>query len=176
MISKKMLTLMLLLCLPLAIACGPKETAETDTSDMSDTATTTSEKEQPGTEQPGDLNPVEAQMAVDDVTLGKSMNSDNTIPAEAQGDDFAPGDTVHLSMEVGDTPAGSLVKVVWFGPNETRIGEETQTVNEGDKYKAFHSTDTASWAKGDYRAEVWIGDEKVNQQQFQIVDSSEAGR
>ncbi len=176
MSSKKMLALTLLLCLPLAIACGPKETAETDTSDMSDTATTTSETEQPGTEQAGDLNPVEAQMAIDDVTLGKSMNADNTIPAEAQGDDFAPGDTVHLSMEVGDTPAGSLVKVVWFGPNETRIGDETKTVNAGDKYLAFHSTDTASWAKGDYRAEVWIGDEKVNQQQFQIVDSSEAGR
>ena len=174
--AKKMLALMLLLALPLAIACGPKETAETDTSDMSDTATTTSETEQPGTEQPGDLNPVEAQMAVDDVTLGKGMSPDNTIPAEQQGDDFAPGDTVHLSMEVGDTPAGSLVKVVWFGPGETRVGEETKTVNQGDKHVAFHSTDTASWAKGDYRAEVWIGDEKVNTQQFQIVDAGDAGR
>ena len=174
--AKKMLALMLLLALPLAIACSPKETAETDTSDMSDTATTTSETEQAGTEQAGDLNPVEAQMAIDDVTLGKSMNPDNTIPAEHQGDDFAPGDEVHLSMEVGDTPAGSLVKVVWFGPGETRVGEETKTVNQGDTYLAFHSTDTASWAKGDYRAEVWIGDEKVNTQQFQIVDAGDAGR
>ena len=171
MSTKKMLALLLLLMLPLAIACGPNETAETDDSDMSDTATTTSE-----TEQPGDLNPVEAQMAVDDVTLGKGMNPDNTIPQDQQGDDFAPGDMVHLSMEVGDTPAGSLVKVVWFGPNETRIDDETKTVNAGDKYVAFHSPDTASWEKGDYRAEVWIGDEKVNQQQFQIVDKDEAGR
>ena len=177
MISKKMLALMLLLvCLPLALACSPRETAETDDSDRSDTATTTSEQEQPGTEQAGDLNPVEAQMAIDDVTLGHSMNPDNTIPADQQGDDFAPGETVHLAMEVGDTPAGSLVKVVWFGPGETRIGDETKTVNTGDKYLAFHSADTASWAKGDYRAEVWIGDEKVNQQQFQIVDKDEAGR
>ena len=173
---KKMLILLLALCLPLAIACGPNETAETDDSDRSDTATTTSEQEQPGTDQPGDLNPVEAQMAVDDVTIGHNMNPDGTIPADQQGDDFAPGETVHLSMEVGDTPAGSLVKVVWFGPGETRIGEETKTVNEGDKYLMFHSADTGSWAKGDYRAEVWIGDEKVNQQQLQIVDKEEAGR
>ena len=41
---------------------------------------------------------------------------------------------------------------------------------------AFHSADTGSWAKGDYRAEVWIGDEKVNQQQFQIVDAANAGK
>jgi hypothetical protein len=177
MSSKKILTLcLLLLCLPLAIACGPKETAERDDSDLSDTATTTSEKEQPGTEQPGDLNPVEAQMAIDDVTLGHSTAPDGTIAADQQGDDFAPGEKVHLSMEVGDTPAGSLVKVVWFGPGETRIGEETKTVNTGDKYLTFQSADTGSWAKGDYRAEVWIGDEKVNQQQFQIVDKDEAGR
>ena len=68
------------------------------------------------------------------------------------------------------------MKVVWFGPGETRVGEETKTVNQGDKHVAFHSTDTASWAKGDYRAEVWIGDEKVNTQQFQIVDAGDAGR
>src|SRR5215210_44473 len=147
MISKKRLALMLLLlCLPLAIACGPKETAETD--DPDDTATTVSEKEKAGINQPGDLNPIEAQTMIDDVTIGHNMNPDNTIPADQQGDDFAPGDTVHLAMEVGDTPAGSAVKVVWFGPNETRIGDETKTVNAGDKYLAFHSTDTSSWAKG----------------------------
>ena len=42
--------------------------------------------------------------------------------------------------------------------------------------KSFESAATTSWAKGDYRAEVWIGDEKVNTQQFQIVDKSEAGK
>ncbi len=174
--AKKMLALTLLLALPLAIGCGKKEGAETDTSDMSDTATTTSETEQPGTEQAGDLNPVEAQIAIDDVTIGKSMGADGTIAADQQGDDFAPGDTVHVAMNVGDTPAGSLVKVVWFGPNETRIGDETKTINAGDTNVSFHSTDTTSWAKGDYRAEVWIGDEKVNTQQFQIVDAGDAGR
>jgi hypothetical protein len=172
--TRAVLVLLLLLALPLALACGPRETAETD--DPDDTATQTSEQEQPGTNGEGDLNPLEAQMAVDDVTLGHDMNPDYTIPQDQQGDDFAPGETVHLSMEVGDTPAGSAVKVVWYGPGETQVGEETKTVNAGDKYLAFHSNDTASWAKGDYRAEVWIGDEKVNTQQFQIVDKSEAGR
>ena len=60
--------------------------------------------------------------------------------------------------------------------NETRIGEEEKTVETGAQYLTFQSTDTASWAKGDYRAEIWIGDEKVNQQQFQIVDAGDAGR
>ena len=170
----KMLSVLLLLMLPLAIACGPKEPAETD--DPDDTATSTSEQEKAGVDQPGDLNPVEAQTMVDDVTIGHSTAADGSIPADQQGDDFAPGEVVHVSMEVGDTPAGSAVKVAWFGPGETRVSEETKTVNAGDHYLPFESGDTASWAKGDYRAEVWIGDEKVNTQQFQIVDKTEAGK
>ncbi|MFL6202214.1 MAG: hypothetical protein ACJ76J_23835 [Thermoanaerobaculia bacterium] len=172
--AKKMLVLLLLLMLPLAIACGPKEKAESD--DPDDTATSVSEQEKSGVNQPGDLNPVEAQTMIDDVTIGHSTAADGSIAADQQGDDFAPGEEIHVSMEVGDTPAGSAVKVVWFGPGETRIDEETKTVNAGDHYLAFQSKDSTSWAKGDYRAEVWIGDEKVNTQQFQIVDKSEAGR
>ena len=172
--AKKMLVLLLLLMLPLALACGPKEQAESD--DPDDTATSTTEQEKAGVDQPGDLNPVEAQTMIDDVTIGHSTAADGSIAADQQGDDFAPGEEIHVSMEVGDTPAGSAVKVVWFGPGETRIDEETKTVNAGDHYLAFQSKDSTSWAKGDYRAEVWIGDEKVNTQQFQIVDKSEAGR
>jgi hypothetical protein len=77
-------------------------------------------------------------------------------------------------MEVGDAPATSPVKVVWYGPNETKIGEETKTVSSGQKYLNFTATDTSSWAMGDYRAEVWVGDEKVNEQQFNIVEASDA--
>jgi hypothetical protein len=173
MLTKKMLLFLLVLALPLALACG-HETAETD--DKDDTATTTSEQEKAGVDQPGDLNPVEAQTMVDDVTIGHSTNPDGTIPQDQQGDDFAPGEEVHISMEVGDTPAGSAVKVVWYGPGETQVGEETKTVAAGNTYLAFQSSDTGSWAKGDYRAEVWIGDEKVNTQQFQIVDKADAGK
>ncbi|MES1243437.1 MAG: hypothetical protein ABUT39_17640 [Acidobacteriota bacterium] len=170
----KLLSVLLLLLLPLAIACKPKEQAEAD--DKDDTATTVSETEKPGVNAPGDLNPVEAQTMIDDVTIGHSTAADGSIAADQQGDDFAPGEVVHVSMEVGDTPAGSAVKVVWYGPGETKVGEETKTVVAGDHYKSFESAATTSWAKGDYRAEVWIGDEKVNTQQFQIVDKSEAGK
>ncbi|HYH47035.1 MAG TPA: hypothetical protein VEG34_15235 [Thermoanaerobaculia bacterium] len=175
MTTKKIAALLLPCGLVLGLACA-REGAEVDSSDPSDTAVQATETELPGTDQPGDLNPVEAQIAVDDVTIGKQVGADGVIPAESQGDDFAPGETVHVTMNVGDTPAGSQVKVVWYGPNETKIGEETKSVEAGRAQLAFQSTDTGSWQKGDYRAEVWIGDEKVNQQQFQVVDASESGR
>lgn len=150
----------------LAIACGKDETA--------DPTTQVATAEQPGVQSPTDLAPVTAQTYIDDVTIGSELGPDGSMVTGKTGDDFAPGQAVHLSMEVGDTPAASAVKVVWYGPNETKIGEETKNVTAGQKYLTFSAADTASWAKGDYRAEVWIGDEKVNQQQFQIVDATKA--
>lgn len=169
----KLLTMLLLCAMPFALACKTQESAEVD--DADDTATTVTEQEVAGVDQPGDLNPVEAQTMVDDVTIGHKVNADGMIDAPDQGDDFAPGDTVHVVMTVADAAAGSAVKVAWFGPGETRINEETKNVDTGVKYLDFQA-DTTGWEKGDYRAEVWIGDEKVNTQQFQVVDASEAGR
>lgn len=149
-----------------AMACGRDETAEPVTE-----ATTT---EQPGVTETGDLAPTTAQSYIDDVTIGSELAPDGSMVAGKTGDDFAPGSPIHLTMEVGDAPPSSAVKVVWYGPNETLIGEETKPVVAGQKYLSFTAQNTASWAKGDYRAEVWTGDEKVNQQQFQIVDAANA--
>lgn len=149
-----------------AIGCGRDETAEAP-------ATTTT-VEQPGTASPADVAPITAQTWIDDVTIGSELAADGSMVPGKTGDDFAPGQPIHLTMEVGDAPPASTVKVVWYGPNETMIGEENKPVVSGQKYLSFTAQDTASWAKGDYRAEVWIGDEKVNTQQFQIVDAENA--
>ena len=165
----KLSTMILLaLTLTIAIGCGRDETAEPPS-----TATTA---EQPGVTNPADVAPQVAQSWIDDVTIGHEVGADGSMVTGKGGDDFAPGQAVHVSMEVGDAPPGSAVKVVWYGPNETKIGEENKPVVSGQKYLHFTSSDTASWAKGDYRAEVWIGDEKVNTQQCQIVDAAGAGK
>jgi hypothetical protein len=164
---KRSFVLMLILLSTVALfACGRDETAEPP-------ATTTT-VEQPGVESPADVAPITAQTWIDDVTIGSELAPDGSMVAGKTGDDFAPGQPIHLTMEVGDAPPASAVKVIWYGPNETKIGEESKPVVAGQKYLSFTAADTASWAKGDYRAEVWIGDEKVNQQQFQIVDADKA--
>jgi hypothetical protein len=146
--------------------CGREEPQEAPA-----TATT---QEQPGTEGASDVSPVNAQTWIDDVTIGSELDPEGKMVEGKTGDDFAPGQPVHLAMEVGDAPEGSAVKVVWYGPNDTQVGEETKPVTPGQKYLNFSAADTSGWQKGDYRAEVWIGDEKVNQQMFQIVDASKA--
>lgn len=169
----KTLAWMLAAVLPLTLACKPTEQAETD--DPSDTAAQATPAELPGADAPSDLSPPGAQAMIDDVTIGHKV-TDGIISPEDQGDDFAPGDPVHLTMKVGDAPAGSEVKVLWYGPGEAKIGEDAKSVASGVTTLAFQAPDTSSWQKGDYRAEIWIGDEKVNQQTFNLTDKSGSGR
>ncbi len=152
-------------------ACQKKE-AEPDVSETTPMAT---ESEIPGTSSPSDLSPAAAEARIDDVTTGHALAADGSIDSSQVGDDFAPGETVHIAMKVGDTPAGSAVKVVWYGPEDKRIDEESKTVETGQTYLNFQA-DTKGWAKGDYRAEIWIGDENVNTERFQVVDAANAGR
>src|SRR4030095_557217 len=111
-------------------ACSPRDVDRAQPNAEEKTPRVT-ETEKPGVNAPGDLNPVEAQMRVAAWRLGPEVGPDGAIVTGETGDDFAPGTLVHLSMEVGDTPAGSAIKVVWFGPRETRLDEETQPVPTG---------------------------------------------
>ena len=155
----------LAVCVILAGACREEEAPPT-----------TSTSEMAGTTNPTDVSPMAAQTWLDDVTIGKTVGADGAIPAGQTGDDFAPGQPVVIAIETADAPAGSAVKVIWYGPGEIVIAEEQKDVVAGAKYLNFTAASTRSWAKGDYRAEVWVGDEKVNTQQFQIVDAAKAGK
>ncbi len=136
----------------------------------------TSTTEVAGVGSPNDVSPINAQTWVDDVTIGHQIGADGAMVTGQGGDDFAPGQPIHISMKVDDAPQNTAVKLVWYGPNETKIGEESKNVAPGQQYLTFSTTDTKTWAKGDYRAELWVGDEKVNTQQFQIVDAAAAGK
>jgi len=153
--------------------CGRENASEAPAA-APDTSAQGGPTEQPGTDSPSDVSPTTAQTWLDDFSIGSEIAPDGTIPAGKGGDDFAPGQAVYLSMEVNDAPPTTPVKVIWYGPNDTKIGEESKQVTQGEKYLSFTASDTKSWAKGDYRAEIWVGDEKVNQQQFNITDASKA--
>ena len=168
---KRLFFVVLVACVATLFAsCHKEETAATTET----TATAASTSEIPSTTSPNDLSPVKAQMFIDDVTIGHEVGADGTIPAGKTGDDFAPGETVNIAMKVNDAPVGSAVKVVFFGPGEKNLGEETKQTS-GAKFLTFQKS-TKGWAKGDYRADVFIGDEKVNTQQFQVVDAAGAGK
>jgi hypothetical protein len=141
-----------------------------------DVNTQASEHEKPGIDAAGDVSTPVAQAMVDDVDIGLAVAADGRIPTRSLTDDFVPGETIYLTMDVSDATPGTAVKVVWYGPGEKRIGEESQKVANGSSVLSFKKDGTQGWAPGDYRAEVWLGDEKVNDESFNIVSARTASK
>lgn len=137
-----------------------------------DKAPATAEK--PGISKPGDVSPPVAQAMVDDVNIGLALASDGRVPADSSPDDFLPGEDIYLTMDVSDAPPGTAIRVVWFGPGERQIATQAKTVAAGVSTLKFVKQDTQGWKPGDYRAEVWVGDEKVNDERFDIVSTRSA--
>ena len=160
----KALVFLCAIALVVAAACKKEEAAPAETSTT----------EIAGTTNPTDVSPVTAEAWLDDFTLGHELAADGTIVTGRTGDDFAPGQAIILAMKTTDAPAGSAVKVVWVGPNEIVVSEETKPVSGGTLN--FTAPNTKSWKKGDYRVDTYVGDEKVNTQQFQIVDAAKSGK
>jgi len=134
------------------------------------------EKEKPGISKSGDVSPPVAQAVVDDVNLGTAVATDGQIPAKSRTDDFVPDEDIYLTMDVSDAAPGTVVRVVWFGPDEQQIGEQRETVSSGVSTLKFMKDGTKAWQPGDYRAEVWVGDEKVNDERFNIVSARSASK
>jgi hypothetical protein len=169
---KTLILLGLVSALPFATACKKQTPPEGAEINPAEATPTTTESEIAGTASPSDLSPATAQARIDDVTTGGALGADGAIASDKVGNEFAPGKPLYVAMSVGDTPADSSVKVVWYGPGDTRVGEESKTVTAGEKFMNFSAGDTAKWAQGDYRVEVWLADEKVASQDIHIVPAS----
>lgn len=111
---------------------------------------------------------VQAMIWIDDPTLGGQVGPDGSIPTGSTDNDFKPGDPIYLAMEIGDAPAGANVRVVWSGPGATAIGEETKDVAAGQKYMNFKSPNTAKWALGDYKVEIYANGNKAHEEAFKL--------
>lgn len=101
------------------------------------------------------------------VRLGASSGPDAAITETKQ--EFAPGEPIHLSMELRGAAAGTTVTTYWYGPDNRRLAYETKTVAPAQQSLRFTQDNTADWAAGEYRAEVWIGDNKAREQSFEIA-------
>jgi hypothetical protein len=169
--TKLLMAVVVVVGLPLMTACKQKEQgAEPPSESHEAAAPSATPGEIPGTNNgnPNDISAMKAQSWVDDVTLGRKVQPDGTVADADKTDDFKAGDSIYLTMKVSDAPAGSQVKTIWYGPADQKIDEESKDVKVGDKTLTFERTKTASWKDGDYRVEVWTGDEKVKTAEFSL--------
>lgn len=135
--------------------------------DPDTTTPAVTETERAGSAAPSDITPITAAVRISDLKVGTVLDADGEV-AENQ-DDLNAGDAIHASIEVGDVGAGSKVKAVWLGPQDARISDETKVVAAGMAFLAFHAPSTRDWAAGDYKVEIYLGDELASSESFDIV-------
>ena len=106
---------------------------------------------------------ISKEIWVDDVQLSSAAG-----PA-AQAGGFNAGQTLELSMSVEDAPRGTVVTTYWYGPDNRQLSYESQTVDANERQLKFEQENTHAWPEGTYRAEVWVGDDKVEEESFEIA-------
>ena len=159
-----MLALALLLVASLGACADTTEVAEED-----DALTTEEPLAEDGYDADEDTDTLAGTMAIDDVSTGTELAEDGSIALGTNDDDFAPGDTVYVAMEVGDdVTAGSNVELVWYGPDGMEAGSDSKPVQAEAEYLNFE-VDTAGWSEGEYRGEVWFNNELVNEFELNIA-------
>ncbi|MEO7794071.1 MAG: hypothetical protein ABIV06_04800 [Thermoanaerobaculia bacterium] len=135
--------------------------------DMDKTTPSVTETERPGNNLPSDITPVTARLRISDLKVGTTLNAEGSVAENVNL--VHPGDALHASVAVGDVGADSKVKAVWLGPDGQRISDDIKTVPAGTAFLVFHAPSTAGWAAGDYKVEIYLGDELAASDSFDIV-------
>jgi hypothetical protein len=145
----------LALCLPLlgALACSPAD--EKPGAAAGEPAADAEPAESPSA--------LEAERWLDDFSIGGEVDPRGAILAEAAREEFEPGETVYVSMAVDDAPAEAAVHVAFYDAGGQKVAEDEKKVPAGALYLYFDSGDTANWAPGEYRVEIAVDGEVVDE-------------
>ena len=133
--------------------------------------TGTADGEIPGTRSPNDLDPITAELWIDDVRVGRGLDINGQVPIADVTDTFSEKATIHVSMEVTDAPAGSMVMMTVSDPAGVRLWSEEKPVSPGLSHLSF-SLSGSELGPGDYRAELIVGDELVKSRSFLVKDDT----
>lgn len=113
-------------------------------------------------------NAISTETWVDDVRVSGAADS-GTGAASGSARGLTPGTQLQLSMSVEDAPQGTVVTTYWYGPENRQLAYESKTVEPQQREMKFSQENTHDWAAGTYHAEVWIGEDKVEEESFEIV-------
>ncbi len=149
----------------LSLGCGLTQTGEDGA------IARTADREIPGTHSPYDLDPITAERWIDDVRVGRDLDVNNSVPEGALSNAFSADDPIHVSMEVTNAPAGTMVRMsVVDGRTRQRVWSQEAPVSPGRSHLSF-SLSAEELGAGYFRAEVLVGDETVVARSF-VVDES----
>lgn len=108
-----------------------------------------------------------AQPDVDDMELGRSVDANKRVVDGV--DDFAPNDTIYVSLKTDGAAANSEVKVRWTYQNGQLVKEDKRTIPAGgDAWTEFHISKPGGFPKGDYTVTAFVNGQEKGSKKFEV--------
>lgn len=141
-----------------AVACAPAEDEERPAAPSPEAAAPAA----------GEAGSLEAERWLGGFTVGREVDPQGAIPVESVATEFDPGETIYVSMAVGEAPADAAIHVVFFDPRGGKVAEDEKKVPAEARFLYFDSGDTAHWLAGEYRVELSVDGEVVGEERVTL--------
>lgn len=104
---------------------------------------------------------------VDDLELGRSVDANKRVVDGV--DDFAPKDTIYLSVKTDGAAANSEVKVRWTYQDGQLVKEDKRNIPAGgDAWTEFHISKPGGFPKGDYKVTAYVNGVEKGTKTFEV--------
>lgn len=112
--------------------------------------------------------PVTTALRVNDIEIGKGLNTDMTLKDET--DDFNVRDTVYAVVETEGASTGAKLDAKWTFESGQTVSESSQTISPtgGETRHEFHLQKASAWPKGDYKVEIMLDGTSAGTKDFTI--------
>jgi hypothetical protein len=161
-VNRRFIAFLYVLCALFVAGCQRQESAAPP---AADTAPTSTEPVDASTAAVDTRVPVTPPTYMERCALGAALAADGTVEESKQV--FAPGEPIHLTMWIRESPGGLNLIAQWFDSRETMIAEERKAMN-GGKVATFTLAPKKNLAAGDYMVKGWWGGNEGCAYQFRV--------
>jgi hypothetical protein len=101
------------------------------------------------------------------VMIGKRLGSENRIAEPTF--QFAPGDTVYVSVGVQGAPANAQLSARWLAQTGKTLDSTTQPISTSDQgNKEFHLAPEKGWVPGTYLVTLYLNGDSADAKAFAV--------
>jgi hypothetical protein len=106
-------------------------------------------------------------LRVANVMIGKRLGSENRIAEPTF--QFAPGDTVYVSVGVQGAPADGQLSARWLAQTGKTLDSTTQPIHANEQgIKEFHLAPEKGWVPGTYLITLYLNGDSVEAKTFAV--------
>lgn len=111
--------------------------------------------------------PIEAELEIAEVTLGKAVGADNAISNPTTS--FQPGDTIYVAVRTEGTAPSATLAARWTYEDGQVVDESSQTIAPtGPEISEFHVSKPDGWPAGQYEVEISLDGAPAGAESFTV--------